>query len=120
MKAVDDEVIEFLGAKFQKTLLSLELRACSSISDKGIINLCEGLSGIKHMRNGQEPEDEHARYKSFNRHEATAILKHLNLADLKQITNKAMRSIAFNLFPNLIDLSIVRVNYNYLCVVGLL
>jgi hypothetical protein len=69
------------------TLISLELRACSNITDKGIINLCESLSGIKLKRNGEEPEDdEYSRYKPFNRHETLAKLKHLNLADLKLIT----------------------------------
>ena len=48
--------------------------------------MCEGFSGIKQKRNGVEPEDENSRYKSYNRHETTANLKHLNLADLKQIT----------------------------------
>lgn len=53
------------------------------MTDKGIINLCEGLSGIKEKRNGEEPADDYARYKPFNRHETVAKLKHLNLADLK-------------------------------------
>ncbi|CDW82632.1 UNKNOWN [Stylonychia lemnae] len=93
-------------SRFSRTLLSLELRACSNLTDKGIIQLCEGLSGIKEKRNGQEPTDEFSRYRQFNRHETLAKLKHLNIADLKQITNRAMKSISFNLFPELVDLSI--------------
>jgi antirestriction protein len=68
--------------------------------------LCEALSGIREKRNGVEPEDEYSRYRFFNRHETTANLKFLNLADLKSLTNKAMKSISFNLFPNLCELSI--------------
>ena len=65
------------------------------------------MSTIKQLRATlPPPEDEHARYKPFNRHETRSLLKHLNLADLKQITNKGMKSIAFNLFPALVDLSI--------------
>lgn len=115
-----DTVADYIGSKFAHTLLSLELRACSSLTDTGIINLCEGLSGIKEKRNGEEPADENHRYKFFNRHETSAHLKHLNLGDLKQITNKAMRSISFNLFPNLVDLSIVRMQHCVIHIVGVL
>lgn len=86
-----DEVAEYIGERFAHSLVSLELRACSNITDPGIIKMCEGLSGIKAKRAGVEPASEHHsilnvcndRYKFFNRHETEALLKHLNLADLK-------------------------------------
>ncbi len=81
-------MVEYLGSKYAHSLVSLELRACSNLSDKGIINMCEGLSGIKQKRNGVEPTDEYNRYKDMYRQETKANLKHLNLADLKQITVK--------------------------------
>eukprot|EP00350_Pseudokeronopsis_sp_OXSARD2_P012638 CAMPEP_0170547492 /NCGR_PEP_ID=MMETSP0211-20121228/5912_1 /TAXON_ID=311385 /ORGANISM="Pseudokeronopsis sp., Strain OXSARD2" /LENGTH=97 /DNA_ID=CAMNT_0010852587 /DNA_START=214 /DNA_END=507 /DNA_ORIENTATION=- len=74
VKAVDDEVVDYLGSKFAQTLLSLELRACHNMTDTGIINLCEGLSGIKEMRSPEEKLDEYSRYKSFNRHDVSANL----------------------------------------------
>jgi hypothetical protein len=48
--------------------------------------MCEALSGIREKRNGEEPTDDYSRYKFFNRHETTSVLKYLNLADLKQLT----------------------------------
>ena len=48
--------------------------------------MCEALSGIREKRNGEEPTDEYSRYRFFNRHETSAHLRHLNLADLKQLT----------------------------------
>lgn len=61
-KDFSDEVADFIGTKFAHSLLSLELRACSSLTDMGIIDLCEGLSGIKQKRNGVSPPDELHRY----------------------------------------------------------
>jgi hypothetical protein len=95
-----------IGTRFNKTLLSLELRSCYNLTDDGIIDLCEGLSGIKALRGNAVPEDERSRYKFFNRHDTTSVLKFLNLADLKQLSNKSMKAIAFNLFPQLVELSI--------------
>jgi len=34
---ISDEVVDYLGTKFNKTLISLELRACSNLTDKGIV-----------------------------------------------------------------------------------
>lgn len=48
--------------------------------------MCEGLSGIREKRNGEQPVDDYSRYRFFNRHETTATLRHLNLADLKHLT----------------------------------
>ena len=75
-----------IGKRFKKTLLSLEVRSCSLITDAGIIELCEGLSGIKDKRNGEEPADEGSRYRFFNRHDTESVLKYLNLGDLKQLS----------------------------------
>ena len=95
-----------IGTRFEKTLLSLELRSCYNLTDQGIIDLCEGLSGIKAKRGSEVPEDERSRYKFFNKYDTTSSLKFLNLADLKQLSNKSMKAIAFNLFPQLVELSI--------------
>ena len=43
---VDEEVLFMIGEKYQKSLISLELRACNGVSDSGIIGMCERLSGI--------------------------------------------------------------------------
>ena len=98
--------MEHVGIIFEKTLLSLELRSCRNLTDDGIMQMCEGLSGIKTLRNGEIPADEGSRYRFFNRHDTTSVLKFLNLADLKQLSNKSMKAIAFNLFPALVELSI--------------
>jgi len=75
-----------IGARYKLTLLSLEIRSCSLVTDVGIIELCEGLSGIKEKRAGEIPTDESSRYRFFNRHETESILKFLNMGDLKQLT----------------------------------
>jgi hypothetical protein len=41
-----DEVLENVGMRFEKTLLSLELRSCRNLTDDGIMQMCEGLSEI--------------------------------------------------------------------------
>jgi hypothetical protein len=99
VKSVDDEVVEAVGIQFKASLLSLEVRSCGLLTDRGIILLCEALSGIREKRKGVEPADDYARYRFFNDHPPDSKLKFLNLADLKQLSDKAMKSIAFNLFP---------------------
>jgi hypothetical protein len=44
-------------------LISLELRACNKVNDKGVIAMCERLSGIHQLRNGVEPKNDAERYK---------------------------------------------------------
>tara|TARA_B110000285_G_scaffold107344_1_gene122023 strand:- start:376 stop:549 length:174 start_codon:yes stop_codon:yes gene_type:complete len=43
-ECVDQEILFLIGEKYQKTLTSLELRACHGVEDKGIIGMCERLS----------------------------------------------------------------------------
>jgi hypothetical protein len=45
-ECVDSEVLFLIGEKFQKTLTSLELRACHGVNDEGIIGMCERLSNF--------------------------------------------------------------------------
>lgn len=97
-----------IGKKFSHSLISFEIRACTSITDVGIIDFCENISGLKKLRDA-EPADDYQRYKNFHRHQTLSNLEHLNLGDLKQLTNRALKSIAFNLFPKLVDLSIVSI-----------
>jgi hypothetical protein len=78
-----DDILREIGSRFEKTLLSLELRSCYGVTDDGIIDMCEGFSGIRALRGNEVPEDERSRYKFFNRHDTTSSLKFLNLADLK-------------------------------------
>ena len=81
-----DEVLTEIGTRMRHTLLSLELRSCTQITDTGIIEMCEGLSGIKEKRAGEIPPDDNSRYRFYNRHDTESILKYLNLGDLKQLT----------------------------------
>jgi len=106
---VDEQVLHLIGDKFQKSLVSLELRACSLVDDKGIIGLCERLSGIHELRNGVEPENDQERYQFIYRQKnfvSKNNLEFLNLADLKNIKDASMKSIAHNIFNKLQDLSI--------------
>ena len=82
-KFYSDEILTEIGRRFRHTLLSLELRSCSLITDAGIIELCEGLSGITEKRAGEIPMDEGTRYRFYNRHDTESILKYLNIGDLK-------------------------------------
>jgi hypothetical protein len=88
-----DEILTEIGTRYKKTLLSLEIRSCSLVTDTGIIELCEGLSGIKEKRAGEIPTDDHSRYRFYNKHETSSILKYLNMGDLKQLTVSMRYSI---------------------------
>jgi hypothetical protein len=43
---IDEEILFLIGENFQSTLISLELRACNKVNDKGLIGMFERLSGI--------------------------------------------------------------------------
>jgi hypothetical protein len=68
-------------------MISLELRACTKVNDKGLIGMCERLSGIHKLRNGVEPKNDTERsnfiYKNNKSHDNMNNLEFLNLADLK-------------------------------------
>jgi len=49
-ESVDQEVLFLIGEKYQKTLISLELRACNGVDDIGIIGMCERLSGFHDLK----------------------------------------------------------------------
>jgi hypothetical protein len=52
----------------------------------GILEMCEGLSGIKLKRGGEVPPDDASRFRFYNNHETSSVLKYLNIGDLKQLT----------------------------------
>ena len=74
-ETVDDEVLCLIGEKYQKSLISLELRACQKVGDAGVIGMCERLSGIFELRKltniaegkdeNYEPQTEFERYQIF-------------------------------------------------------
>lgn len=71
--------------------------------------MCERLSGINNLRN-ETPKTDQDRYRFIHEIQSTFTNKNkvefLNLSDLKYITNKSLKSIAYNLFNNLKDLCI--------------
>ena len=68
--------------------------------------MCEGISGLRENRGDREIKSENDRYVNVDRKGMTGHVRFLNLGDLKKLSNKAMKSIAYNLFPSLEDLSI--------------
>lgn len=62
---IDEEILFLIGENFQSTLISLELRACNKVNDKGLIGMFERLSGIHQLRNGVLPLNEEERYDFF-------------------------------------------------------
>ena len=121
---VDEEVLFLIGEKYQKTLISLELRACPGVNDAGIIGMCERLSDIWTLRRGKEPSSETERYQIFAENPSFSSknnLEFLNLGDLKQIKNASMKCIAHNIMNKLQDLSIwgsyfiTDEGFSYLC-----
>ena len=114
-KQVDNEIVANIGEFFKKKMVSLQLRSCHKVTDEGIIDMCENFSGAKEIRRvasfedggGKEPENDFQRYKPLNKCDLTATLKHLNLGDIKNITNRSMKSISVNLMLNLTELCIV-------------
>ena len=101
-ECVDQEVLFLIGEKFQKTLISLELRACNGVDDLGIIGMCERLSSFHDIKLKSEIEKQIQYPNNLNK----SNLEFLNLSDLKTIKDSSMKSIAFNLFNKLQDLSI--------------
>ena len=51
------------------------------------------------------------RYKVLNKYDLKASLGYLNIADIKNLTNRSLKSISFNLMLNLYDLCLWG-NYN--------
>ena len=46
IQQVDDDVVKFIGREARNDLRVLELRYCKKITDNGMIDLCQGLSGF--------------------------------------------------------------------------
>ena len=65
-KQVDDDLVACIGTLFKKTIISLQLRSCHQVTDKGMIEMCERLSGADEVRKnapiedggGKEPEND--------------------------------------------------------------
>ena len=95
-------------------MISLQLRSCSGVTDDGIIDMCENFSGAAEIRKAaseedggcQVPENDTQRYKALYKCDLKATLKHLNLGDIKNLTNRSMKSISVNLMINLSELCI--------------
>jgi len=102
MAAVDDEVVSKIGEVFQPTLISLELRACSKITDAGLVGFCERISGFYNI----EGITDHNYGQLINSLQNKSSLAYLNLADVNQLTNLSMKSISYNLLQTLQDLCI--------------
>ena len=58
-----------------------------------------------------EPLTDYERYKQLNKYDLKASLAFLNIADIKNLTNRSLKSISFNLMLNLNDLCVWG-NYN--------
>ena len=75
------------------------------MTDKGINDLCEGLSGFRQKFKDHKFEGKELIYAKRD-FESWSKLKAFNLGDIKNIGNPSMKSIAENLFPALQDLCI--------------
>ena len=107
-KLVDDELIEEIGSLYKNTLISLSVRSCHQITDSGIIEMCENFSGAKALRKEfPNPKNDTERYKELRRLDLeTSTVQFLNIADIKALTNRSMKSITTNLMYSLRDLCI--------------
>ena len=83
-----------------KQLVCLQTRSCENITDQGIINFCESLSGLDKYKEGK---------KTLNLHEFKSLSKlgYLNISNNRALTDKAISSIAISILWNLIDFCFV-------------
>ena len=65
----------------------LQLRMCRGVTDRGIHDLCEGLS---RLRANRQFFTEDRRYQVPRNHYSESSLRYLNIADNKGLTNKTM------------------------------
>ena len=106
-KLVDDACVSLIGLLFKTKLLSLVLRSCHSVTDEGFIEMCENFSGAKaHRIMYPSPANDDQRYKELNKVDLTSYLTYLNIGDVKNLSNRSMKSISVNLMSSLIDLCI--------------
>ena len=106
-KQLTDECATLIGHLFWKTMVSLQLRSCHALTDEGIIGMCEGFSrAAKHRKIYKEPKNDDERYKEIIKLDMKSYLGYLNVGDIKNLSDRAMRSIAINLMSSLIDLCI--------------
>lgn len=106
-KKVDDKCVALIGKLFKDKLISLILRSCHSITDEGIINMCENFSDAQsHRKLFPQPKTDEERYKELNKVDLSSYLRFLNVADCKELSNRSMKSIAVNLMSSLVDLCV--------------
>ena len=88
-------------------MISLSLRSCHAVNDEGIIAMCENFSGAQAYRTQYpNPANDKERYAELNKIDLSSNIGYLNVADIKSITNRSMKSIAVNLMSSLIDLCV--------------
>lgn len=104
IQTVTDNLLSFIGTN-ARNLEILDLRYCKHITNEGIKELCEGLSGFKQTYHDHTFEGKDMIYAKRD-YDSLSKLKALNIGDIKNIGNPAMKSIADNLFPALQDLCI--------------
>ena len=69
--------------------------------------MCENFSGAhEHRKKFPSPENDGQRYKELNKIDLWSNLAYLNLGDIKNLSNRAMRTIAVNLMSSMIDLCV--------------
>lgn len=106
-KLVDDECTGLIGELFRTKLISLVLRSCHTVTDEGIITMCENLSGAKeHRVLHPNPESDEDRYRELNKVDLTSHLAYLNIGDIKNLSNRSMKSISVNLMSSLEELCV--------------
>jgi len=88
-----------IGKNLQK-LICLQIRSCEFITDEGIIEFSENLSGYtKYKENSTNP--------NTHEHKTESRLEYLNIANDRVLTDKAISAIAKHLLSNLKDFCFV-------------
>ena len=83
-KLVDDECVAFIGKQYRETMVSLILRSCHSLTDEGIIAMCENFSDARsHRTLYKDPENDDQRYKEINKVDLSSKIGFLNVGDIK-------------------------------------
>lgn len=104
---VDNEVIGLIGKKLANSLISLNLRSCHKVTDDGIVDMCENLSGAKEKRvQFPNPENDSQRWKEFRKDDLKSNLVFLNVGDIKNLTNRSMMAISICLMSSLEELCV--------------
>ena len=69
--------------------------------------MCENFSDAQsHRKNYRNPTSDAERYRELNKVDLKSYLQYLNVGDIKNLSNRSLKSIAVNLMSSLVDICV--------------